>query len=172
MGRVWLPYNFFHTKQLKSRLVIEYTINLLSFEIDIMILCIIYGSFTTRWFKYNCNMSKYFAIIFQAKKIEEHERNKERRKEEKELKEKKDRIQKAREAREKAAKEAAENAKAGGMPGGMGDGMGGLGMIKISLHYNILICLIFSKNQIALFLKQMQIQPSLIQVVCSKIQNY
>merc|ERR1711910_174267 len=41
-----------------------------------------------------------------AKKIEEHERNKQRRKEEKEIKEKKERIQKAREAREKAFEEA------------------------------------------------------------------
>jgi len=61
-----------------------------------------------------------------AKKIAEHERNKQRRKEEKEIKEKKERIQKAREAREKAAEEAKKNPPEGGMPGGMDD-LGGLG---------------------------------------------
>lgn len=61
-----------------------------------------------------------------AKKIEEHERNKQRRKEEKELAEKKERIRKAKEAREKAYEEAKKDAPEGGMPGGMDD-MGGLG---------------------------------------------
>lgn len=65
-------------------------------------------------------------LLFQAKKIEEHERNVQRRKEEKEIREKKERIRKAREAREKAAEEAKNNPSSGGMPGGMDD-LGGLG---------------------------------------------
>merc|ERR1719412_815065 len=40
-----------------------------------------------------------------AKKLEDHERNKERRKQVREIEEKKEKIKKAREAREKAAKE-------------------------------------------------------------------
>ena len=73
-------------------------------------------------------------IINQAKKIAEHERNKQRRKEEKEINEKKERIKKAREAREKAAEEAKKNPQEGGMPGGM-DGLGGLGTADTHFLY-------------------------------------